>query len=114
MGLSTPAARYGYTALIAGLILFAIFVVADVMTMDAALRLAMLWWLTALVWVFFYPTPIPAVVDLRFRGQIVTQTPEESKKWEAAVAPVFDEYIKKANAKGVDGKAVVEFIKSNM
>jgi TRAP-type C4-dicarboxylate transport system substrate-binding protein len=47
-------------------------------------------------------------------GKVVSLTPEEAKKWEAAVAPVFDEYIKKAGTKGVDGKAVVDFIKSNM
>ncbi|MCP3875191.1 MAG: TRAP transporter substrate-binding protein [Desulfobacteraceae bacterium] len=47
-------------------------------------------------------------------GKVVSLSDEESKKWEAAVAPVFDEYIKKANTKGVDGKAVVDYIKSNM
>ena len=47
-------------------------------------------------------------------GQVVSLSDEESKKWEAAVAPVFAEYIKKANKKGVDGKAVVDFIKSKM
>ena len=47
-------------------------------------------------------------------GKVVSLSDEESKKWEAAVAPVFDEYIKKASKKGVDGKAVVDFIKSKM
>jgi len=47
-------------------------------------------------------------------GKVVSLSVEESKKWEAAVAPVIDEYIKKAGTKGVDGKAVVDFIKSNM
>ncbi|MCK5696074.1 MAG: TRAP transporter substrate-binding protein [Desulfobacula sp.] len=47
-------------------------------------------------------------------GKVVSLSDAESKKWEAAVAPVIDGYIKKANAKGVDGKAVVDFIKANM
>lgn len=47
-------------------------------------------------------------------GKIVSQSAAEAKKWEAAVQPVIDGYIKKATAKGVDGKAVVDFIKSNM
>ncbi len=47
-------------------------------------------------------------------GKVVSLSDAESKKWEAAVAPVIDGYIKKATAKGVDGKAVVDFIKANM
>lgn len=47
-------------------------------------------------------------------GKITSLSDEESKKWEAAVAPVFEDYIKKAGKKGVDGKAVVDFIKSKM
>jgi len=47
-------------------------------------------------------------------GQAVALSEAESKKWEAAVAPVIDGYIKKASAKGIDGKAVVDFIKANM
>jgi len=47
-------------------------------------------------------------------GKVVSLSDAESKKWEAAVAPVIDGYIKKANEKGVDGKAVVDFIKANM
>lgn len=47
-------------------------------------------------------------------GKVSSLSDEESKKWEAAVAPVIDEYIKKAAEKGVDGKAVVDFIKANM
>ena len=47
-------------------------------------------------------------------GKVIELSAEEDAKWKAAVAPVFDTYIKKASAKGVDGKAVVDFIKSNM
>jgi len=47
-------------------------------------------------------------------GKVISLSDAESKKWEAAVAPVIDKYIEKAGKKGVDGKAVVEFIKTNM
>lgn len=47
-------------------------------------------------------------------GKVISLTDDESKKWEAAVQPVIETYIKKAGTKGVDGKAVVDFIKSNM
>jgi len=47
-------------------------------------------------------------------GKVVSLSDAESKKWTEAVAPVIDGYIKKASKKGVDGKAVVEFIKANM
>lgn len=47
-------------------------------------------------------------------GEIVPQSAEESAKWQKAMAPVFDEYIKSVSEKGIDGKAVVEFIKANM
>jgi len=47
-------------------------------------------------------------------GEMVPQTPEESAKWQNAVAPVLDEYVKSVSAKGIDGKAVVDFIKANL
>jgi TRAP-type C4-dicarboxylate transport system substrate-binding protein len=47
-------------------------------------------------------------------GKVISLSDEESKKWEAAASPVIDGYIKKATAKGVDGQAVVDFIKNNM
>ena len=47
-------------------------------------------------------------------GKVVPLSDTESKKWEAAVVPVIDGYIEKASAKGVDGKAVVAFIKTSM
>ena len=47
-------------------------------------------------------------------GKIVELSADEASKWEKSVAPVVDSYIKKAGSKGVDGKAVVEFIKANM
>ncbi len=47
-------------------------------------------------------------------GKVTPLSDAESKKWEEAVAPVIDGYIEKVSKKGVDGKAVVEFIKTNM
>ena len=47
-------------------------------------------------------------------GKVITLSDAESKKWEEAVSPVIDGYIEKASKKGVDGKAVVEFIKKSM
>ena len=47
-------------------------------------------------------------------GKVISLSDEESKKWAAAAAPLLDDYIEKATAKGVDGKAIVNFIKTNM
>ncbi|MCP4718070.1 MAG: TRAP transporter substrate-binding protein [Desulfobacteraceae bacterium] len=47
-------------------------------------------------------------------GKVISLSGAESKKWEKAAAPVIDGYIEKASKKGVDGKAVVEFIKTTM
>jgi TRAP-type C4-dicarboxylate transport system substrate-binding protein len=47
-------------------------------------------------------------------GKLIELSADEDAKWKEAVAPVFDDYIEKAAQKGVDGKAVVDFIKSSM
>ena len=47
-------------------------------------------------------------------GEMIPQSPEESAKWQKAITPVFDEYIKTVSGKGIDGKAVVDFIKANL
>ncbi len=47
-------------------------------------------------------------------GKIIPQSVAEAKKWEAAAAPVIDKYIKKVSKKGLDGQAVVDFIKSQL
>lgn len=47
-------------------------------------------------------------------GKVISLSDDESKKWEAAASPVIEAYIQKAGKKGVDGKAVVDFIKTNM
>jgi TRAP-type C4-dicarboxylate transport system substrate-binding protein len=47
-------------------------------------------------------------------GKVIPLSDAESKRWEEVAAPVIDNYIEKATKKGIDGKAVVEFIKNNM
>jgi len=43
---------------------------------------------------------------LKLGHEFIKLSDEESAKFKAAMKPVFDEYIKGANAKGVDGEAV--------
>jgi TRAP-type C4-dicarboxylate transport system substrate-binding protein len=47
-------------------------------------------------------------------GKVIPLSDAESKRWEKAAAPVIDGYIEKVAKKGVDGKAVVDFIKANL
>ena len=47
-------------------------------------------------------------------GTVITQSPEEAAIWEKAAAPVIDQYIEKADKKGLDGQAIVDFIKASM
>jgi TRAP-type C4-dicarboxylate transport system substrate-binding protein len=48
---------------------------------------------------------------LNLGHEFIKLSDEESAKFKEAVKPVFDEYIKNANEKGVDGKAVFEAVK---
>jgi TRAP-type transport system periplasmic protein len=47
-------------------------------------------------------------------GQVISLSKEEEARWATAVAPLFEDYIKHLNAKGVDGKAVIDFIKTEL
>ena len=47
-------------------------------------------------------------------GKVITQSEDEAAKWKAAAAPVIDTYIEKASKKGLNGQAIVDFIKTNM
>ncbi len=47
-------------------------------------------------------------------GMVITQSDTEAEKWAAAAAPVIDQYIETAAKKGLDGKAVVDFIKTKL
>ncbi|MGE4552136.1 MAG: TRAP transporter substrate-binding protein [Desulfovibrionaceae bacterium] len=44
-------------------------------------------------------------------NSFVTLAPAEMQRWEAAVAPIIDEYAAELDAKGVDGKAVIATIR---
>jgi len=43
-------------------------------------------------------------------GQIIGQDSKESARWKAAVAPISDQYIGELNKKGLNGKAIIDFI----
>lgn len=47
-------------------------------------------------------------------GEIVTLSEEESAKWVQAAQPVLDDYVKEADEKGLDGKAILEYTKSTL
>lgn len=60
LSLSSGAARYVYVALIGGLMAMVFFVVPELG--EHVLLVSCIWWCTALVWMFFFPTPIPVPV----------------------------------------------------
>ena len=43
-------------------------------------------------------------------GEVIYLSDEEAARWKAAAAPVLDEYVADVTAKGVDGKAILEYI----
>ncbi len=47
-------------------------------------------------------------------GKVISQSKAEADAWAKAAAPVIDQYIEKVSKKGIDGKALVKFIKSSM
>ncbi len=47
-------------------------------------------------------------------GEFVSLSAAEIELWKAAVAPIMVDYAKQVSEKGIDGKAVVDFIKANM
>ena len=47
-------------------------------------------------------------------GQVIGLDSKESARWEAAVAPIVDDYIKTLNDKGFNGKEIVDYIKTNL
>jgi len=62
LALSGLSGRLGYMAVIALLQLMAWRFVPDVISYEFVLFVAIGWWLSALIWMFFYPTPIPRSV----------------------------------------------------
>jgi phosphatidate cytidylyltransferase len=59
---SGSAKRWAYVGFISALIGLLYPAVGDTGTLDTVLKLALIWWLIALVWIPFFPTPIPAPV----------------------------------------------------
>lgn len=53
------AGRFVYTATIAALIVAVSFLAVDA---QLVLKVSMFWWLLALIWTFFFPTPIPNLI----------------------------------------------------
>jgi TRAP-type transport system periplasmic protein len=47
-------------------------------------------------------------------GEVITQSDAETKKWAEEAASVIDEYIQSVSEKGIDGKAIVDYIKTNL
>lgn len=43
-------------------------------------------------------------------GEVIDLPAAEAKRWRAAVAPMFDEYVATVDGKGLDGKAILEYI----
>jgi len=47
-------------------------------------------------------------------GEVISQSDAQAKKWAEQAASVVDDYIKSAGEKGIDGQAVVDYIKANL
>ncbi len=43
-------------------------------------------------------------------GELIGLTENEQARWKKAVAPIIDDYVKDATAKGLDGQAIVDYI----
>ena len=57
------AMRLAYVVFI-GILIAALFTaIADSVTLERVLQVALAWWVVALVWMLFFPTPIPAVIS---------------------------------------------------
>ncbi|WP_243543986.1 TRAP transporter substrate-binding protein [Pseudodesulfovibrio tunisiensis] len=42
-------------------------------------------------------------------GTLISLSPEETTRWKDAVAPILEDYVRNAEAKGVNGRKVVDF-----
>ncbi|MDZ7663942.1 MAG: TRAP transporter substrate-binding protein [Desulfotignum sp.] len=47
-------------------------------------------------------------------GKVIPQSDEQSIIWADKAASVIDDYIKSASEKGIDGQAIVDYIKANL
>jgi len=57
------AGRAGYIAFIAALMALTGFLMVEPAWLQQVLKIALAWWMLALVWLLFFPTPIPAVLS---------------------------------------------------
>ncbi|MCF8087073.1 MAG: TRAP transporter substrate-binding protein [Desulfotignum sp.] len=47
-------------------------------------------------------------------GEVISQSDAEAKKWADQAASVIDDYVKSVSEKGIDGQAIVDYIKANL
>lgn len=59
LGVTGNATRFVYVAVVAALLAAVSFLPVDT---ELVLQLALLWWVAALIWTFFFPTPIPSAI----------------------------------------------------
>ncbi len=71
LGFSNDAARWLYVVLIGGLMAIVVFLVPE--HSDRVLQIACVWWLIAFIWIFVFPTPIPAAI--RWLAGVVVLVP---------------------------------------
>jgi len=48
------------------------------------------------------------------KGQAIGLDAKEQARWQKAVSPIIDDYVVKANGKGLNGRQIVDFIKQNL
>lgn len=46
--------------------------------------------------------------------EVISLSDAEAARWQAAIAPVVENYIKKMDEKGFDGRAIVDFVKARL
>ena len=46
------------------------------------------------------------------KGEVIELTPEEEAKFRAAAKPVWEDWVKKANSKGLPGDEMMDYFKS--
>jgi len=71
LGLRSPALRWGFVAVIAGLVAASYVLLPQ--SSAPILRIAFAWWFAAFLWTLFYPTPIPALI--RWVGGVLVLVP---------------------------------------
>jgi TRAP-type C4-dicarboxylate transport system substrate-binding protein len=47
-------------------------------------------------------------------GEVIDLSKSEGARWQAAIAPVVENYIQKMDEKGFDGRAIVDFVKAQL